>query len=621
MADDTPVEQLRRAMGAAARALGEAPDLDLAYTADKPGGIGKQARVPAPGRDLPPAQVAEARGWADAFALRARHHDPAAHGTAQPPHGPAREVFDAIEQARIEAVGERAMVGVGRNLAAMTEARVKADPIARARTRDEVPLGQALGLIARERLTGRAAPVSAQAALAMVRDWIEERAGARLDRLAASLDDQAAFGAHARHILADLDLAEREVETPESGEENTPDDATAPDEPEEEDDSATPPAPDTALSARPDADVQAGEGDPQTAADIEAASDEEMAGVGDDTADRAPPARPDKAPAHLPPDFGYRAYTTRFDEEIAAEALCDAEELARLRGYLDTQLTVLQGAVTRLANRLQRRLLAQQNRAWDFDQEEGLLDPGRLARVIASPGQPLSYKVERDAEFRDTVVTLLIDNSGSMRGRPISIAAISADILARTLERCGVKTEILGFTTRAWKGGRAREEWLAEGRPAKPGRLNDLRHIIYKSADAPWRRARKNLGLMMREGLLKENIDGEALLWAHNRLTGRPEERRILMVIGDGAPVDDSTLSVNNGAYLERHLRQVIGWIQTRSPVELVAIGIGHDVARYYARAVTIMDAEQLGGVLIEQLAALFAEERSAAATGRRRPR
>jgi cobaltochelatase CobT len=613
MAEDNPVEQLRQALGAATRALGNAPELDLAYTADKPGGSGKQARVPAPGRGLPAGQVAEARGWADAFALRARHHDAGAHGSAQPPHGPAREVFDAVEQARIEAVGARDMGGVGDNLAAMTEARIKVDPIARARTREEVPLGQALGLIARERLTGRASPVAAEGGLALVREWIEAKAGARLDRLAARLDDQGAFAAEARHILADLDLAERDVETPEDGTEDSPDEATAPDDPEDEDDSPTPPSPGTALAARADAEAEAGEGDPQNAQGIEAPSDDAMEGTGEEDADRGSPARPDRQPANLPPDFGYRVFTGQYDEVIGAENLCDAEELTRLRGYLDTQLTALQGAVTRLANRLQRRLLAQQNRAWDFDQEEGLLDPGRLARVIASPGQPLSYKVERDAEFRDTVVTLLIDNSGSMRGRPISIAAISADILARTLERCGVKTEILGFTTRAWKGGRAREAWLAAGRPPKPGRLNDLRHIVYKSADAPWRRARKNLGLMMREGLLKENIDGEALLWAHNRLIGRPEERRILMVISDGAPVDDSTLSVNNGAYLERHLRQVIGWIEARSPVELVAIGIGHDVTRYYGRAVTIMDAEQLGGALIEQLAALFAEERSLA--------
>jgi cobaltochelatase CobT len=296
---------------------------------------------------------------------------------------------------------------------------------------------------------------------------------------------------------------------------------------------------------------------------------------------------------------------------VAAEELCDTEELTRLRGYLDQQLVSLQGAVTKLANRLQRRLLAQQNRAWDFDQEEGLLDTARLTRVVVSPESPLSYKVERDTDFRDTVVSLLIDNSGSMRGRPISIAAISADILARTLERCAVKTEILGFTTRAWKGGQSREKWLAAGRPGKPGRLNDLRHIVYKQADAPWRRARRNLGLMMREGLLKENIDGEALLWAHNRLLARPEDRRILMVISDGAPVDDSTLSVNSGTYLERHLRQVIGWIEGKSPVELIAIGIGHDVTRYYRRAVTIMDAEQLGGAMVDQLAQLFDEDRA----------
>ena len=291
---------------------------------------------------------------------------------------------------------------------------------------------------------------------------------------------------------------------------------------------------------------------------------------------------------------------------MTATDLCDEDELLRLRGFLDQQLVSLQGAVTKLANRLQRRLMAQQSRSWDFDQEEGLLDAARLARIVIDPTRSLSYKIERDIEFRDTVVTLLIDNSGSMRGRPISIAAISADIMARTLERCGVKTEILGFTTRAWKGGQSREDWLAAGRPPMPGRLNDLRHIIYKKADEPWRRARKNLGLMMREGLLKENIDGEALLWAHGRLLARNEERRILMVISDGAPVDDSTLSVNSGTYLERHLRQVIEWIENRSPVQLVAIGIGHDVTRYYRRAVTIMDAEQLGGTMVEQLAALF---------------
>ena len=313
----------------------------------------------------------------------------------------------------------------------------------------------------------------------------------------------------------------------------------------------------------------------------------------------------------------YKAYAAKFDEVVNAEDLCEPEELQRLRDYLDKQLQNLSSVVARLANRLQRRLMAQQNRSWEFDLEEGMLDTARLPRIIIDPQQPLSFKREKEMDFRDTVVTLLIDNSGSMRGRPITVAASCADILARTLERCGVKVEILGFTTRAWKGGQSREAWLQAGKPANPGRLNDLRHLIYKPADAPWRRARKNLGLMMREGLLKENIDGEALDWAHQRLVGRPEQRKILMMISDGAPVDDSTLSVNSGNYLERHLRYVIEEIETRSPVELIAIGIGHDVTRYYRRAVTIVDAEELGGAMTEKLAELFAETPSPRATKR----
>jgi cobaltochelatase CobT len=308
------------------------------------------------------------------------------------------------------------------------------------------------------------------------------------------------------------------------------------------------------------------------------------------------------------PNAHYKVFTRAHDELITAEELCDGEELARLRAYLDQQLKPLQSVVGRLANRLQRRLMAKQNRAWSFDLEEGVLDTARLTRIIVDPMSALTFKQEEDMPFKDTVVTLLLDNSGSMRGRPIMVAALCADILARTLERCGVKVEILGFTTRAWKGGSSKEQWLQAGRPPQPGRLNDLRHVIYKSADAPWRRARRNLGLMMREGLLKENIDGEALLWAHDRLIGRAEQRRILMVISDGAPVDDSTLSANPGNYLERHLRAVIHWLETRSPVELIAIGIGHDVTRYYKRAVTITDAEQLGGVMTEKLAELFDE-------------
>jgi cobaltochelatase CobT len=603
--DDNPLEAFRQALAGASRAIAREPELELSYTAETPASAGKAVKVPMPGRTLPAREVAEARGFADAAALKLRHHNAALHARNRPADDVARSVFDAAEQARVEALGARAMEGVRGNLASMAEMRMRTDPITRARNKAEVPLASALGLIVRERLTGEAPPEAARQGLTLVEDWIEEKAGADLDALGLAIDDQAAFAALATRVLQDLELVEGEAEP--GTDEGEPDgDGDARDEADEgEDDSA-----DEAGSAESDAEMRAEPGDAGEEEGSGDFSEEQLAegdeGDGADGEDGVVPVRPNRPHSDLPPQFDYRIFTTRFDEVVEAAELCDEAELGRLRAYLDQQLVHLQSAVTKLANRLQRRLMAQQSRSWEFDQEEGLLDAARLARVIVNPAHSLSYKVERDTDFRDTVVSLLIDNSGSMRGRPISIAAISADILARTLERCGVKVEILGFTTRAWKGGQSREQWLAAGRPANPGRLNDLRHIVYKRADDPWRRARKNLGLMMREGLLKENIDGEALLWAHGRLIARPEERRILMVISDGAPVDDSTLSVNSGTYLERHLRQVIGWIEARSPVELIAVGIGHDVTRYYSRAVTIMDAEQLGGTMIEQLAALF---------------
>jgi cobaltochelatase CobT len=428
-----------------------------------------------------------------------------------------------------------------------------------------------------------------------------------MDALGLVLGDQNAFATLATKLLEDLALIEGEPTTndePDDGEDDGEDDADGDDDATDEDDGG-----EGQVDQR--GEQQSGDdSEGEEESEGEELGDDDQAEGGDGEQEGMLPVRPNRPPTELTPGFDYKAWTTDFDEVIAADELCDPDELVRLRAYLDQQLLSLQGAMTKLANRLQRRLMAQQSRSWDFDQEEGMLDAARLARVVVSPAHSLSYKIERETEFKDTVVSLLIDNSGSMRGRPISIAAISADIMARTLERCGVKTEILGFTTRAWKGGQARESWLAAGRPQLPGRLNDLRHIVYKSADAPWRRARTSLGLMMREGLLKENIDGEALLWAHSRLIARPEDRKILMVISDGAPVDDSTLSVNSGSYLEKHLRQVIGWIEGKSPVQLVAIGIGHDVTRYYARAVTIMDADQLGGTMVEQLAGLFDLER-----------
>ncbi|MHA7819429.1 MAG: cobaltochelatase subunit CobT [Erythrobacter sp.] len=607
MAEESPLDRFKHALTGTARAIARDPEIEVAWSADVPGASGNRFRVPLPGRDLPSEQVTEARGFADSFALKLRHHDAGLHATGAPPEPVARACYDAIEQVRYEALGANRFGGIRSNLDAATEMRTASDPIARAQNSSEVPLQTALSLMLREQLTGEPIPERARAGLGLVREAIEEAIGDDLVSLADNLDDQEAFQKLTLDLLRDLDLTR-----PMDEQDQTDNDDSDEDDGEQDDQSGDEQNEGDADPQNAEVTGEMAEGDADGDSDAEMSADDEMQDgePGEEGDASNAPVRPNRPQADIPEGLDYRAYTDRFDEEIEAPELCDPEELDRLRAYLDSQLTGLQGVVTRLANRLQRRLMAQQNRSWDFDQEEGVLDAARLSRVIVSPGTALSYKVERDIDFKDTIVTLLIDNSGSMRGRPISIAAISADILARTLERCGVKTEILGFTTRAWKGGQSREAWLADGKPQGPGRLNDLRHIIYKQADEPWRRARRNLGLMMREGLLKENIDGEALLWAHSRLIYRPEERRILMVISDGAPVDDSTLSVNSAGYLEAHLRGVIDWIENVSPVQLVAIGIGHDVTRYYRRAVTIMDVEQLGGTIMEQLAELFEDEK-----------
>jgi cobaltochelatase CobT len=608
MAERSPLDAFKDVLSGTARSMARDMEVEVGFTGDAPHLVGKQIKVPIPGRTLPIEQVALARGFADANALKMRHHNPRVHAAAAPGEAVARAVYDAIEQARVEAIGARSMEGVRDNLNAALDMRIKSDPIRRARRQDEVPLSTALALKVRERLTGQAPPPEAREGMAMIDQWIEDKAGGDLDALGLALDDQRAFQKLTTSLLEHLELIDADV-PPEPSEEESEEEGEDQDQEQDEGDKGEEESGDSdaQTEARPqDSSGDSEDGESEYSDDFDADSDQ---GADDMGEEGMMPVRPNRPMSDLPPGFDYKSYTTRHDEVVTADDLCDEDELNRLRGFLDQQLVSLQGAVTKLANRLQRRLMAQQSRSWDFDQEEGMLDAARLARIVIDPTRSLSYKIERDTDFRDTVVTMLIDNSGSMRGRPISIAAISADIMARTLERCGVKTEILGFTTRAWKGGQSREDWLAAGRPAMPGRLNDLRHIIYKKADEPWRRARRNLGLMMREGLLKENIDGEALLWAHSRLIARNEERRILMVISDGAPVDDSTLSVNSGTYLERHLRQVIDWIENRSPVQLVAIGIGHDVTRYYRRAVTIMDAEQLGGTMVEQLAGLFDED------------
>ncbi|MFP6744362.1 MAG: cobaltochelatase subunit CobT [Alphaproteobacteria bacterium] len=604
---ENPAEPFKRAVSAALRALAEERELVVSFGGDD-AGMAKdgEARLPQPTSDLKPAEVSRVRGVADSLAMRMRYHDDAVHARRRPRGDVAQAIYDSVEQARVESLGMRRFIGVADNVASMLEARCRSRGYERIDRFEDVPLHEAIGFLVREQVTGAEPPEAARRMVDMCRSWIESKASETLDELGRDADDQALFARDLRRLLADLELAEAE------------DEMEQPQDTEMQD-----PSEDESEGGEGDAEGESGDSD---GFDAMAAADDDEMGEGDAEAGTLEddqfgtsgseepgtaehPWRPDDEFSNAPRRPRYNVFTSAFDEVINADELCEPGELSRLRAQLDSQLAHLQGVTSKLANRLQRRLMAKQTRSWEFDLEEGLLDTARLSRVVVNPTSSLSFKQEKESQFRDTAVTLLIDNSGSMRGRPITVAAMSADILARTLERCGVTVEVLGFTTRAWKGGQSREQWLQRGKPANPGRLNDLRHIVYKSGDAPWRRARRNLGLMLREGLLKENIDGEALLWAHHRLLGQPEQRRILMVISDGAPVDDSTLSVNSGNYLERHLRDVIEWIEVKSSVDLIAIGIGHDVTRYYRRAVTLVDAEQLGGVMLGKLAELFDED------------
>ena len=605
--DDDPVEAMRQVTAATIRAIARQPELTLAFTPDPPELVGTEARLPLPTRELPAGEIAELRGQADSLALQVRFHDKAAHARRRPRSVVAQAIYDSIERTRCDALGANRMAGVRLNLEAALELHCRDEGFARITTREEAVIAEAIGLLARETLQGDRPPEAARQMVDAFRPWFEGRAGKEFEKLSDLLDDQDAFARVTRRIIHDLQIEDEESDdADESDEEGQGEDRDSEGEDGAEGAEGAQSAEDMAMAAETEESEGAEDGEGQA----EDADAESAPGSGEDQpAGPGRAMRPEDYPSNRPEQDPYHAFTAEFDETVDASDLCDPEELTRLRHHLDQQLGHLQGVISRIANRLQRRLMAKQLRWWEFNLEEGVLDSARLDRIIVNPMYPLSYKQEKETEFRDTVVSLLIDNSGSMRGRPITVAAMSADILARTLERCGVKVEILGFTTRAWKGGQARERWLAEGKPAHPGRLNDLRHIVYKSADTPWRRARKNLGLMLREGILKENIDGEALLWAHNRIVGRAEQRRVLMIISDGAPVDDSTLSVNPGNYLERHLREVIDYIETRSPVQLIAVGIGHDVTRYYRQAVTIVDAEQLGGTMMDKLAELFDED------------
>ena len=605
-----PVDQdnqdlIKRVTEATLKAISARDDVEVTFApgahgiSNTPDGI--QAMLPTPARQVEKQDLHILRGEADTAALRLRYHDPDVYRRQRPQDHGSSQLFDAAEQARVEAIGCRLLAGVATNLQVFQEGTCRERGHHLVNERNDTQIPDAVGLILRERLTGQKAPASSQPLVRLWRPWVEERIGSRLTTLKNSIHDQVKFGENLRQILEDLDLPASL-----NGEPNEDDNAQGQDDTEgQENQEDADLDPNSEPNESDDQEMDMEFMDPDALDDVEDMVETEDAEEDPDATMRGQPQNPDFPDKNIQ---AYRAFTQEHDEIVEAEMLCEPEELGRLRAQLDQQLSNMQGIVSRLANRLQRRLMAQQQRWWEFDLDEGFLDAGRLSRVVVNPLHPLSYKIEKEHNFRDTIVTLLLDNSGSMRGRPISVAAMSGDIIARTLERCAVKVEVLGFTTRAWKGGHARDEWVAKGKTANPGRLNDLRHIIYKSADAPWRRARRNLGLMLREGLLKENIDGEALMWAYNRLIARPEQRRILMVISDGAPVDDATLSVNPGNYLERHLRDVIQFIENRTPIEVTAIGIGHDVTRYYQRAVTINDAEELGGTMMQNLSELFDE-------------
>ena len=603
---DNPADPFKKALAEATKVMANNPELTVNYTVDPSGISGDNIRLPQISRRMSREEVLIARGTSDALALYHRYHNEKTHARYVPEGGIAQDIYEAMETARCEALGARDMPGTAGNIDAKIASETDRMGYRDIKERSEAPLSDAAGFLIRSLATGRELPEGAQNVLNLWRDFLETQAGKTIENVSDQLEDQSQFAKFARQVITDLGYGDQLGNDPDNmddeDEEQFQDDADEENNPESTGDEDSQ---DEESEANPEQSQEEQEDAGQASVSLDDDASDDMSEETELPEGESPVEPPAPQPISEA-DPNYKVFAREYDEEVHAEELAEPVELERLRAYLDQQLEPLKGAVSRLANKLQRRLQAQQNRSWLFDLEEGILDAGRLARIVANPTTPLSFKMEQDTEFRDTVVTLLLDNSGSMRGRPISIAAICADVLARTLERCSVKVEILGFTTRAWKGGQSRERWLNDGRPQQPGRLNDLRHIIYKGADAPWRRSRPNLGLMMKEGLLKENIDGEALEWAHRRMIARAEQRKILMVISDGAPVDDSTLSVNPANYLEKHLRDVIDMVERRKAVELLAIGIGHDVTRYYERAVTITDVEQLAGAMTEQLAALF---------------
>ena len=591
-------EPVKKALSETTRAISKKNDLTINFENDATKINQNTIQLSRISNDNSRNDIIFARGEADSKALYIRYHDESIDQKYAPKGDIALNLFNEMEKARCEAIGGSIYPGAAKNIENRIEKESKKF-FEKSEPNQKFPLQDSLRLLIKKKTLHYKLSKNSQKGLDMWEDFILNESKSNFSKILSSIDNQEEFAKLSRNIIKDLGYGDQLGEEPEYD-----DNADNDNQNDESNESENSDENDNDEQQLPD-EVEELVSDSSTTDDLSVEEEINEVEPQEDTNEEQNNRKKTNS-FFSEADPNYKVFNNIYDEEILAENLAAEEELAKLRIYLEQQLDQVKGAVSRLANKLQRRLQAQQNRTWKFDLEEGFLDASRLARIITNPTTPLTYKQESEIEFKDTIVTLLIDNSGSMRGRPISIAAICAEIIASTLERCQVKCEILGFTTKAWKGGKSREDWLSKDRPNNPGRLNDLRHVIYKQADVPLRRARLNLGLMMKEGLLKENIDGEALEWANKRLIKRSESRKILMVISDGAPVDDSTLSVNPSNYLENHLKNVISMIEKRGLLELIAIGIGHDVTRYYRNAITITDIEQLAGAMTEQLARLF---------------
>ena len=590
MKEDT-LDTFKRALSSTVKAIAEDKEIEVIFGNNSTSSEEKII-LPEINNVFDLDNIASIRGAADNEALIYKYRNNDTYSEFLPNKEKNKKIYESLENTRIQILGSKYMRGVKSNLLSLYEKNCNEKNYSNVTSQSDLEIEHALEIYLKKKIDTNIVPKSASHALSYWSKWLDSKVGTSIDNLLDNVDNQEKFAKLANKLISDLKLYDTNENKDESEDDNKGQQTEELDNPDIDETESQ--------SSMSDDDMENTEEEVQSE-ESELPVDEnneEMQDLEDDGSENVKPQyKESKSVETILSE--YMVYSNKYDEIITAQDLCEDEELNRLRKYLDQQLKSFQTIISRLANRLQRKLLAKQNRSWEFNIEEGLLDTSRLTRVITDPFYSLSFKKEKDTDFKDTVVSLLIDNSGSMRGRPITVAAMSADILARTLEKCGVKVEILGFTTKAWKGGKSRESWMQNNKPPSPGRLNDLRHIIYKAADEPWRRSKKNLGLMMREGLLKENIDGEALLWAHKRLQNRYEARKILMVISDGAPVDDSTLSVNSGNYLEKHLRGAINWIENKSDVQLLAVGIGHDVTRYYKKAVTIVDAEQLADVML----------------------